>query len=49
MGYRDICICLTESAQVAINRIHTVYGSNISITELIKKITIDGGDHPNLR
>ena len=37
------------SAQVAINRIHAVYGSNISITELIKKITIDGGDHPNLR
>ena len=37
------------SAQVAINRIHAVYGSNISITELIKKITIDRGDHPNLR
>ena len=37
------------SAQVAINRIHAVYGSNISITELIKKITINGCDHPNLR
>jgi hypothetical protein len=37
------------SAEIAIHRIEQVYGSNITITALVKKIQEDKGDHPNLR
>jgi hypothetical protein len=37
------------SAEVAINRIEQVYGSDVSITTLIQKIMANKDGHPNLR